>query len=845
MPASSQNFSCSRWSWLGWGSLVTRPALLIWLCALAATVVSCYPIIFLGKSFVSPNYGQSMLYNHAPAVPAATSTQMEDPMGSDVGAMLWQNLPYSVVESGTLRRDGELPLWNRFNSCGQALLGQGISMLGDPLHVPVLLAGGAGWAWDLKFLLARMLFAAGIGFAVLAAARHLPSALALAASSAFLGFYAYRLNHPAYFAFCYSSWILACWLRISHSGSRRQTLGWIAGLLLANWAVLTSGTVKEAYMLLLCLNVTGLLAWRLAPESAAQKWWTFRHLCIAGIGFTLLSAPVLLTFFNTLRQSATTYDAPKAWQLQPSLLVGLFDDIFYRQLNRHETHLDPSANFFVLLGCLYAVTHLRKLTREPFFRALALSALPPLCLVFGVVPPSMIASLPLLGNIWHIDNTFSCVLIVQALVLAGFGWRVAWTRLRAPGRRWRGDLAFVALGLCALVGAYFGYTQAALRSGIVALPGNAEILKSDFFYGYVAALFAAVLVLPLAVRGCLSRQHGRWQPAAAGTLLVVCLVLLHWRHGMHWRTPFDRYVVNPGARADLLARSPAVDQVHAQQAAEPGRTVGFDLNLFPGFNAAENLESLSGPDPLINPFYHDLILAAGLHEFWGWGLAFDKETLPQLKRFYDLLNVRHYLGTRGDPTQASGLRSLGVWDLEVYASDSAWPRAFFTDRLAVCKDAASFVQQVTAGDGRPFAAADPNTVRQNAGLAGLTGGELAARQVTAARDYRLTNNATSFQVTAPAAGVIVLSETFSDGDFQVLVNGAPAKYFRVNQAFKAVAVDRAGDYRVSFRYWPKHFTVSLLLATAGSLLLAGWLWLGGMFRAGKFRPVSDLAPSTR
>ena len=77
-----------------------------------------------------------------------TSTSLEDVKGSDVGAMMWQHMPYAVVQSRAIFQDLELPLWNRYNSSGVTLLGQGQSMFGDPLHVLVLLTGGASWAWD-------------------------------------------------------------------------------------------------------------------------------------------------------------------------------------------------------------------------------------------------------------------------------------------------------------------------------------------------------------------------------------------------------------------------------------------------------------------------------------------------------------------------------------------------------------------------------------------------------------------------------------------------------------------------------------------------------------------------
>jgi hypothetical protein len=81
------------------------PRRAIFAVALLSVLVSCYPVVFFGRSFVSAN-----------AVPM-------------------------------------------------------------PLHGIVLFAGGAAWGWDLKFILAKILFAFGTGLTILIATRHLPSAV--------------------------------------------------------------------------------------------------------------------------------------------------------------------------------------------------------------------------------------------------------------------------------------------------------------------------------------------------------------------------------------------------------------------------------------------------------------------------------------------------------------------------------------------------------------------------------------------------------------------------------------------------------------------------------------------
>jgi hypothetical protein len=85
----------------------------------------------------------------------------------------------------------------------------------------------------------------------------------------------------------------------------------------------------------------------------------------------------------------------------------------------------------------------------------------------------------------------------------------------------------------------------------------------------------------------------------------------------------------------------------------------------------------------------------------------------------------------------------------------------------------------------------------------------------------LTGNTTSFVVRSAGPGVAVLTETFLPDDFRVTLNGRRVPYFRVNHAFKAVAIPSAGDWAVKFEYRPRHWDLSLAIAGAGLLVLAG------------------------
>jgi hypothetical protein len=138
----------------------------------------------------------------------------------------------------------------------------------------------------------------------------------VAAAAPFLGFFLYRLNHPAYFSLCYAPWPLYCLVRIAlldpirdgaaacHRGTRR----WSLALLGANLALMCSGTVKEAYMLLVSVNLAGagvVLAgngeWRSRLARLGTLAW---H----GVLFTLLTAPIWGTFLGALANAYTGYN---------------------------------------------------------------------------------------------------------------------------------------------------------------------------------------------------------------------------------------------------------------------------------------------------------------------------------------------------------------------------------------------------------------------------------------------------------------------------------------------------------------------------------------------------------
>lgn len=800
-----------------WIWLAAHPARAVALCAVLAVLASSYPVVFLGKSIVSPNNGTLLLYEDYPSLPGYTDRATANTAGADIGAIMWSHIPLSMLQHDALLRDHELPLWNRYNSTGTVLLAQGQSMFGDPLHLFVILADGAAWAWDMKYLAAKWLLACGLGLCVLRLTRHLPAALLVAFAADFVGFFPFRLNHPAFFSFCYAPWVLYCWLRIATAPRWTGAARWSAALILANWTLMNSGTVKEAYMLLLTLNFAGAAMLLLAPFSARERLLRFALAAWAGVLFVAITAPIWLTFLDALKDSYTGYNVATAFQLQPSLALGFFDEILLRPFWVNETVYNPSANFLLLLGVLAFFVHLRVASSHRLVLALALAALLPLAIVFGLIPPLWIIKIPFLGNVTHVDNSFGVGLILLLAVLAGVGFATAAPRLARP--EGRGDLAIAALLLFALVFPYVAYGQTIQRSTFSYLHWGESLPYSAFVWGSLVVLLAAALGFMLAMRRLLLRGPGN----ALIIFAFTCVVVLLWRHGWHTGVGFEGRVVTPMVRANFHAKSSAVTALRADQKNEPSRAFGFQGNFFPGWNDVYRLEGLNGPDALVNPYYRELLEACNFVRIWDWRIYQEFGLFPPLHRFYDFLNVRHYFDYKSD----HGLLGAQLTpvhfdfnDLDLYRSETAWPRAFFTDQLSTYVTAKDFAQLVLTGDGRPFAAMQTGDPALPADLPAPS----APRTVVPAKNYRLTTNTTAFELTTPGAGFAVLGEAWLAHDFRVTLDGKPVPYLRLNHAFKGVRIPAAGTHTLAFTYRPRRFNLTLWLATFGLGLLSASLF---------------------
>ena len=163
--------------------------------------------------------------------------------------------------------------------------------------------------------------------------------------------------------------------------------------------------------------------------------------------------------------------------------------------------------------------------------------------------------------------------------------------------------------------------------------------------------------------------------------------------------------------------------------------------MMPGYSAVMDLETISGPDAVMVKRYRDLTMALELPYPWYWGIGFDLTTLPANSRALDFLDVKYVFS----PQELSGLTLVDRGPRALlYRRATAWPRAFFTDKVETFDSLAGLAQRIREGAPGPFVAVDRSDGKSMSLASHFEGNPTVAGRVVGAQDYRLTTNSTSF-----------------------------------------------------------------------------------------------------
>ncbi len=528
-------------------STFTNPIGLVLIGAVFAVCLSSYPIIFFGKSYVSPGYGPQMLYDVPPYVPGYRSIDREV-LPADAGAMPWQNLPYSRVQHEAMFKYGEFPLWNRYNSAGVPLFGQGQSQFLDPLHWIAVVGEGNGWAWDLKFLLSKFVFLVGIGACVWTMTSNRAVTIAVMSSAAFIGFFYFRFNHPAYFNLTYASWVVYGYLNWVRAIELRQDIkikkSWVGSVAIVFVAAMFSlfgGTPKEGSILFGVLHFSGLIGVTIAGYKSKDLSRNLIVLFVLWIALALSTAPHWLIFLDTLSKSSTVYDNSNC--NFASRLLQFVDTLFWGPQNKPWS--EPNINTFIFVAGLGVIVSISRWFRQPYIWMLLIPLVGLLSFAYGIVPNSVCQKIPFVGVIHHIHHTFFSASLVFAILLAGLGM----ASMVSDVKRGQGQIKWSIYGCCSL--------------GLLiwwAYPYYGTYEKVSSIAGQIALISIVGTTLLLLVVVWFYRPNQGYSRVIV--VFLICLfVVIHSYHGLHLKTgivELDNLLINPTPRADLLQQSPAI-----------------------------------------------------------------------------------------------------------------------------------------------------------------------------------------------------------------------------------------------------------------------------------------------
>jgi len=769
-----------------------RPYHAIVCAGVAGALVATYPLL-LGRSLVSPAIGPAfMLYDRPPFVYGAAETMAEDARGADIGATMWQVLPYTIMQREALAM-GELPLWNRYNTAGEPLWGQAQTFALDPFHLASLAIPDPATAMDVRFVVARAVFAVGTGAAVVAATGNWGAGALLALVAPFVGHFTMRFNHPAYFAIVYAPWILWAYARLATvaPAARGSVAVWLAG---ATFLQMVGTTPKEGLMGLVAAHAAGMAGLLLGRDAWRDTRGRMVAALVGGVAALLMTAPHWVIFVDTLSRSWTLYDQPGI-QLAgaPHLAAFVLGAL---ATGMPLTGVHPLA----VMGALMLIAFPGRLVRSGSALGAVLVIVLLGALAFGLVPTQFLLRVPLIASIHHVGNAFLAATIAPWLLAAGIG--VAWALDRASS----GPALAATL---VLAGAALGIALVPERS-----------LEVATLMALLSVLAGAAVLLSLCIR---------WRPAAAGVLaFCACAAAAIAPGGLQVETgvpTVDALLIQPRPRTDLDEPSPAVLAVRSRAGSDPFRVAPIESVMFAGTQAFWHFEGVGGPDALRLRGVEDVSDALQVERTtWVWRTVLRRHSLEQVRGFLDMMNVR-FLVARADqlPGGVAVLPQQGPDQIRAIERASAWPRAFVVDGVEQHPDLATFAERLRQATA-PFASVQSD---DGAAVDEVTALPRSASAVSAAYDYVLTTNTTSFSVQTAGPGLAVLSEAHVDRDFRATLNGAPVPYIRVNHALKGVGIPRAGSWTVKFEYRPRLWTWTWLLSGLGLTFLIATRLLAG------------------
>lgn len=685
---------------------------------------------------------------------------------------------------------GSLPLWNPYQSCGHPFAATVLYQVFYPLSLPFFLMPTAV---AIEAVILLHLFLAGIftyAFCrVLALGR--PAALGGSVIFALGGFVATQATWftPAVAALVW----LPLGLIAVEKILRAPRMSWAAVLGVSVAMPILAGWLQTWVYTMYCLLGYAAMRLLVALRSEGGMRKSTRGAMLIGVGFALgvcLSAV----------QSLPTYELQglgprKAGQvsLRQSLGSGPTPP---QKLLAEAIDSEPSPPHFSYLGIapllLMPLAFLDR-RRRPLVVFFAVAAALSLCVSLTVHTP--------LFDVYRALPTASWFRAPQRILfLYAFSGAV-----------------LAAIGLQAIDGRVGSRTTQMLMA---ALTGAAALW-----------LFRAHMPLPSAVHFALSAAlicaatwvGGRGRRLLVAALLLLILSQLFGASVNAFRHPYHDTGV-------LYAEQRLFDFVKSEQGLyrtyvhEPTSWVSGDYFAMPKQGTLQRVYTITDYEPLSIDRYAQAFRrmeATGTSptDFRPFSGSLNADPSNPNFRFLDLMSVRQLVVAKGAAEFRRALEARGAWTLAaspserymVYQNSAALPRAYVAHRGLSASGPEESLGLIGSPRFDPYVAVV---------IEGAVAADVAAnprRTITEAQITRYDPERIELRVNAPAAGYLVLTDTFYPG-WRAEVDGTAAPIRVANHLFRAVYVE-AGRHTITFIYDPMTFKVGLAVTSSALLVL--------------------------
>ncbi len=323
-------------------------------------------------------------------------------------------------------------------------------------------------------------------------------------------------------------------------------------------------------------------------------------------------------------------------------------------------------------------------------------------------------------------------------------------------------------------------------------------------WNYLLCAAAGAVGAPLLFVFLKSRQQQIRTLGWAG--IIILGFIPNFRFGLYHRGN-DALLMLPGPRETLNSPSKAIDKIKMDKSGS-FRAVGLQLSLMGDYSAVYELEDIRSCAPLSNGEFMNLI-----RSFPGMGFNGDwlvEVTDPvRAQPLLNLLNVKYLLAPPDvSDLERPGFRLADRSDFGVLENLRVWPRAFFANQVVSIASNEKFINHLLKNSQQPFIALTSEEIEKQPGLQQLETTNQAA--ISPATNYRLLPNSTEFDIHAPSAGMVCLTEGQAK-DFTARANNDPKEVLTVNRAFKGIYLGQPGDYHIQFIYRPRHWRLACVL----------------------------------